>query len=170
MEEKKLVIIGGGFAGSQITKNLENKFRTILIDNKDYFEYTPGILRTIVEPSHKNKLQAFHKDYLTNFIKAEVTEVAKNYIIADNKKIAFDYLVIATGSTYHLPFKQENFISSTRAQVLIENFKKIELSKKIVIIGGGIVGVELAAEIATHYKKQLKENKKELILVHSRDN
>ena len=35
---KKVLIIGGGFAGSIITKKLENKFDVTLIDSKDYFE------------------------------------------------------------------------------------------------------------------------------------
>ena len=61
---KKLVIIGGGFAGSLIAKNCENYFDTTLIDSKDFFEFTPGILRTIVQPSHAKKIQVLHKEYL----------------------------------------------------------------------------------------------------------
>ena len=33
---KKIVIIGGGFAGSHIARNLEDKFEVILIDSKNY--------------------------------------------------------------------------------------------------------------------------------------
>ena len=41
---KKLIILGGGFAGAKIAKALENIYDVILIDSKDYFEFTPGIL------------------------------------------------------------------------------------------------------------------------------
>ena len=56
MTQKKLIIIGGGFAGSKIAKKLESQFHTILIDNKNHFEYTPGVLRTIVKPLKIKKL------------------------------------------------------------------------------------------------------------------
>jgi hypothetical protein len=47
---KKVVIIGGGFAGSTIAKILsQNKSLDItLIDTKEYFEHTPSVLREVV--------------------------------------------------------------------------------------------------------------------------
>ena len=63
-QKKNLVIIGGGFAGSFVAKKLENKFNTVLIDNKDYFEFTPSILRSIVIPRHLKKIQILHRHYL----------------------------------------------------------------------------------------------------------
>jgi len=54
---KKVVVIGGGFAGNQIAKRLQNKFNVLLIDTKDYFEYTPGILKLAVNPDYKSKLR-----------------------------------------------------------------------------------------------------------------
>jgi NADH dehydrogenase FAD-containing subunit len=47
-----VVIVGGGFAGAYVAKALEDCFRVTLVDNKDYFEFTPSVLRTIVEPNH----------------------------------------------------------------------------------------------------------------------
>lgn len=50
--EREVVIVGGGFAGAYVAKALEDCFRVTLVDNKDYFEFTPSVLRTIVEPNH----------------------------------------------------------------------------------------------------------------------
>jgi hypothetical protein len=50
--EREVVIVGGGFAGAYVAKALEDSFRVTLVDNKDYFEFTPSVLRTIVEPNH----------------------------------------------------------------------------------------------------------------------
>ena len=61
---KKIIVIGGGFAGSYIARKLEKDFDVILIDSKDYFEFTPGILRTIVESEHIKKIQILHTHYL----------------------------------------------------------------------------------------------------------
>ena len=93
--KKKLVIVGGGFAGALIAKKLETKFNVILIDTKDYFEFTPGILRTLVQPSHIKKIQVLHSHYLkyAKTIKGCVTKIDKKYVYCDNKKISFNYLV-----------------------------------------------------------------------------
>ena len=160
---KQVIIIGGGFCGTHAAQQLENDYNTTLIDNKDYFEFTPGILRTIVQPTHAASIQALHKDYLkkTTVIKGNVTSVTQNTVFIRNKKIKFDYLIIASGSTYNLPIKAENIVLSTRAKVLQEYHKELDNATNILIIGGGIVGVELAAEIVTHY------NNKNVTIVHA---
>lgn len=162
---KKLIVVGGGFAGSTIAKSLENEFDTILIDTKDYFEFTPGILRTIVEPGHIKKIQVLHSTYLkkAKFIRILVKVVNHNEIILENdKKLFFDYLAICSGSNYNDIFKQENVVVAIRADALRECHSKLRESKKVLIIGGGLVGVELAAEIIDCYKD------KDIVLVHSK--
>ena len=74
---RKLIIIGGGFAGAKIAKTLENKFDVTLIDSKDYFEFTPSILRAIIDTKHLKKIQILHKDYLkkSKIIKEYVKEI-----------------------------------------------------------------------------------------------
>ena len=49
---KRLVVIGGGFAGLTIVRALCTEFQVTLIDSKPFFEFTPGILHTLVEPNH----------------------------------------------------------------------------------------------------------------------
>ena len=160
MQQKKVIIIGGGFAGALITKNLEKEYNTTLIDTKDYFEFTPGVLRTIVEPFHVKKIQLLHKDYLkhTKLINAEVSVIdGKNVYYkkgAKVKKISFDYLVIASGSSYNPPIKNKNVIAMDRAKELKHAFEQVKKSEKIIVAGGGPVGVELAAEIITHFPEK----------------
>lgn len=151
---KKLVVIGGGFAGSYIAKKLQNKFEVTLIDTKDYFEFTPGILRTIIEPNHIKKIQVLHKNYLkkTKVIVGHVKEIKKDKVLLEDESIDYDYLAICSGTKYELPIKEQDIVSSSRANNLIKYSDKLSESKEILIIGGGVVGVELAAEIATKYK------------------
>lgn len=161
----RVVIIGGGFAGSSLAKKLEHTFSTTLIDTKDYFEFTPGILRTIVEPAHALTVQVLHKKYLkkTKLIIGEVREVTTAQVVVDKKKLNYNYLIICSGSRYALPIKEQNVVLATRAEHLRSNYELLRAAKKILIAGGGLVGVELAAEICTHYKD------KEITLVHARD-
>ena len=160
---KQVVIIGGGFAGSSLAKRLEQQFTVTLIDTKDYFEFTPGILRTIVEPDHAGKIQILHHQYLkrTTIIVAEVQEVTATAVILGQRKIEYDYLVICSGSRYSLPIKEHNVILATRAEHLQKNSEQLKKAKKVLIVGGGLVGVELAAEICTYYPN------KETIIVHA---
>ena len=161
---KKIVVIGGGFAGSMVARKLVNKCDVTLIDTEDFFEYTPGILRVLVEPEKYHKLHARHTDYLSNarVIVSHVKSIGnKNVVLANGKKVVYDYLVIASGSNYATPIKEENTFFANRIKNLLEANKKIKKAKKIFIVGGGIVGVELTAEIATHHKD------KTISLIHS---
>jgi len=167
---KKVIIIGGGFAGAYCAQHLEQDFDATLIDLKDYFEFTPGILRTIVEPGHIKKIQVLHTHYLKHakFIRAEVKTVTPNYVLFDGKRLGYDYLIICSGSRYHQPFKEKRIVLSTRAEHLRQYYDQLCKAKEILIIGGGVVGVELAAEIATHCKKE-KDKGRTITIAHAHD-
>lgn len=161
----RLVIVGGGFAGAAIAKQLEQEFDVTLIDTKDYFEFTPGILRTLVEPGHAKKIQVLHESYLTRarVIQGAATKVTKTHVLVGKDMYPYDYLVLASGCVYNRPFKQANIISAERARILRNHHEDIEQSKNILIVGGGIVGVELAGEIVHKYPHI------NVTIVHSRD-
>ncbi len=164
---KRVIVIGGGFAGGSIAKSLMNKTSVTLIDTEDFFEYTPSILRTIVEPDYYNKINSKHKSHLPNakIIIGHAKSINKKFVTLKNgKKINFDYLVIASGSNYATPIKEEDTFFANRVKHLLEAYEKIKKSKKISIVGGGVVGVELAAELCTHYKD------KEITLIHAHSN
>jgi pyruvate/2-oxoglutarate dehydrogenase complex dihydrolipoamide dehydrogenase (E3) component len=63
-----------------------------------------------------------------------------------------DYLVIATGSTYQSKLKSFDTSSLYRLSDLSLEHNDLKQAKSILIIGGGLVGCELASEIATHHK------------------
>ena len=151
---KKVVIVGGGFTGAYCAKRLQNKFQVILIDNKEHFEFTPSIIKSISDPRNLRKIQISHKTYLNKgeFLHAEVKEVGKNYVLVNNEKINFDYLIIASGSRYTNPIKSQNILTVQRSKDIRDFHEKLKVSKKILIVGGGIVGVELASDIITKYK------------------
>jgi len=163
--QKRAVIIGGGFAGSAVARKLEDDFNVTLIDAKDYFEFTPSVLRTLVEPHHIKKIQVLHRNYLNRavVVKGNVKEVNKKYAVVSKNKFPYDYLVICSGSEYNLPMKDKSTVTAARAQVLIKYASKLKKSKSVLIIGGGLVGVELAAEIIGKYPD------KKITIIHSKD-
>jgi NADH dehydrogenase FAD-containing subunit len=171
---KNIVIIGGGFAGSHAAKKLEKiqnpGFQVTLIDKKEYFEFTPSILKAITSAKYLNKIHIKHKEYLkrSEFILGKADKITENYVQIKNfsKKIPYDYLIIATGSYYFLPFKNHKSLQINRGEDIKKYNKYLQESNKITIIGGGIVGVELAGEISDFYKNkkiELIESKSSLI-------
>jgi len=157
---KTVVIVGGSFSGLVALRELQNNplFRVILIDQRDYFEYTPGILRLLVEPEHARKIchPLPHRSHtvlqgkVTSTSNATVTYVDSS---KKNKTIKFDYLILATGTTYQYPVSasHDEYTLHGRMAGWHVQAKKVEDASSILILGGGAVGTELAAEIVCHY-------------------
>lgn len=64
--KKRIVVVGGGYAGTYAAKQLEFDFDVTLIDMKDYYEFTPSRLRILVEPAHAYKVQVRYESILSN--------------------------------------------------------------------------------------------------------
>ncbi|KAL6511061.1 hypothetical protein OROGR_022185 [Orobanche gracilis] len=155
---KRLVVVGGGVAGSLIAKSLQFHADVTLIDPKEYFEIPWASLRSMVEPSFAERSIMYHKDYLTNgrLITSKAIDISNSQVLtASGHQIVYDYLVIATGHDDSFPETRSGRLQEYRA----EN-EKIKAANSILIIGGGPVGVELAAEISVDFPS------KKVILVH----
>jgi len=150
---KRLVIIGGGFAGTLLARSLASEANVTLVDSKPFFEFTPGILRTLVRPSHMSKIQRPYTAFLEHvtFVQGKVTALTDKLIRVGKRTIPFDYCVIASGSRYQAPIKEQNILLASRAHHLQAFHERLTRAQRVVVAGGGIAGVELAAEIVTHY-------------------
>ena len=72
-------------------------------------------------------------------------------------------MVICSGSRYQSPIKEHNVILATRTSHLQKYYEQLSQAKRVLVVGGGLVGVELSAELCT-----LCLDKK-VILVHDRN-
>lgn len=182
---KKIVIIGCGYAGFEAAKGLEKKLKETeakitVIEKRSFWFHAVGALRALVDPSYENKLfiplnQAFKRIEL---IQAEAQSIEDNEVVIQRigktktmERIPFDYLILATGSTYPSPIKPRDG-AETQTEILKEikmiREKLIE-AQSILIIGGGPVGIELAGEIGSAFPQKsitLLDGKKELIANH----
>jgi NADH dehydrogenase FAD-containing subunit len=164
----KVVILGGGFCGVLIAKEIEKdkNISTTLIDKKSYFEYQPSLHKVIFKPSYLLKLRKEYSSFLkyTNIVIERVKKVTKNYIETHNNKIYFDILVISTGIDYPIFLKnKENVHILKDGDEVLEISKKIRNSCHILIVGGGIIGTEVAGELIEKFPN------KEITIIHSRD-
>ncbi|KAL2549035.1 FAD/NAD(P)-binding oxidoreductase family protein [Forsythia ovata] len=148
-EKKRVVVVGGGIAGSLIAKTLQNDADVFLIDLKEYFEISWANLRSMVEPSFAQRSVINHSEYLpnANIVISAATDITENEVLtAQGRLIAYDYLVIATGHSDTAPCTKYEKLSYYQAE-----HAKIRSANSILIIGGGPTGVELAAEIVVDF-------------------
>ncbi|KAJ7561187.1 hypothetical protein O6H91_03G017500 [Diphasiastrum complanatum] len=159
MSDKRVVVVGGGVAGASTTKLLEDFAKVTLVDPKEYFEVPFSLLRSIVEPEFGERTVFKHADYLKKaelVIASAKSATETEVVTTSGDRLPYDYLVIATGTTYEGPATR-----TERVKYFQTENKKIKSAKTVLIIGGGPVGVELAAEIVVDFPD------KKVILVHS---
>ena len=157
-KNKRVLIIGGGFAGARVAQDLAKAGFTdvTLVDRKDYFEVTYSTLRTLAEPGMGERARMRYDDFVeSGFRQGEVTELADRCAtLADGTENPFDIAVVATGSSYksfQIAKSYDAITISDRAAQMASEHERLKAAKDVLIIGGGPVGVELAGEIADHF-------------------
>ncbi|KAI8084038.1 uncharacterized protein B0P05DRAFT_535957 [Gilbertella persicaria] len=171
----RVTIIGGGFTGFTVASILDQmpRFYVTLIDTKDSFEYTPGIVKKIVNPEQTSSLRVRHDAYVKNgrviIGYAEDLSNQGKSISVNGEVINFDYLVVATGSAYSSQLKSTDTSSLYRMSGLEESYLELLKARRVLIIGGGLVGCELASEISQHHFPGAFP-KKQITLVDSHSN
>lgn len=170
----RIVIIGGGFAGLQMARQLNKSFyRVTLIDKQNHHQFQPLFYQVAtagLEPS------SISFPFRKIFQKSENIEIRvaraihiipeQNTVVTTSGKIGYDQLVIATGCStnyfgnehlqrFALPMKTTQEAIAIRNKVLLSfehiySAEELELEGllNIVIVGGGPTGVELSGAFA----------------------
>ncbi|XP_022107055.1 apoptosis-inducing factor 2-like [Acanthaster planci] len=168
VQDKHVVVIGGGYGGIVVALKLQGKCKLTLIDPKEAFHHCIGALRACTEDGFARKtLIPYAPTFGESFKRGTVEAIdpgAKKVRLAGGEDIGYDYLVVATGSRGSFPSKiSGGEDSSVYINQYTDMLQKIKACKDIVVIGGGAVGVEMAGEITTDFSD------KQVTLIHSRD-
>jgi len=121
-EKRRVLIIGAQFTGTFAARELKKNFHVVVVDAKEYFEYTPGVLRAFVKPAHFDaltfNLQAVVERKMgVKFIWGEVMELKPGAaseereainpgtatvktMFAGTDTIQFDYCMICSGCNF----------------------------------------------------------------------
>ena len=154
----EVLIIGGGFAGVGTAQDLAKQgIKAMLVDQKDYFEVTFANLRNLTDPDkNQNRARKYYQDFLkSDFMQASVNTLDDHQAeLSNGDVIHFKRAVIASGTRYpSMPVAKPNqtLKLEKRNQEFVDQHEKLKAAKSVLIIGGGVVGVELAGEIASAF-------------------
>lgn len=170
-----VLILGGSFSGLSIAVTLSKsppRRETIItiVEPKAYLEVRWATIRAMFEESVSkgstvplSKILSPHRTI--RHVRGHATSVSIDSVLLDDGQVLyFDILVVATGSvtgmsalTPHLTpgshLKEIDAIQSRR-RFLRDKGESILTSKSVLVIGGGPVGTELAADIAAYSKRR----------------
>ncbi len=165
----RVVIVGGNFAGLKTAVNLPQKFNVTLIDKHPWFEFRPNIHELVSGIKTPAMLRFSNKAIVRRmghrFLSGTVTQIVpekKQVITASGKKLRYDYCVVAIGGIantfgvqgaekYALPFK--NIAQCHSIGRTLKRLSRVKRPFHIVIVGGGLEGIEALGEILRGFRK-----------------
>ena len=181
----RIVIIGGGFAGIALAKQLRNKnVQVVLLDKHNYHTFQPLLYQvatggleagSIAYPIRK-VIQEY-QDFYFRLTAVKEIDTVNQKVISEIGDLNYDYLVIATGSKTNYfgnkEIERNAMAMKTIPQslnirsLILENFEQAVLTTDIseknslinfVLVGGGPTGVELAGALAEMKKAILQKD------------
>ena len=182
---EKVVIIGGGYAGIYALRELiKNKnIKITLIDKHTYHNLQPEVYDLIANKSTfadvtidlTTLCRGFNHNYLEfkNLKVRKIDQRAKKIYTEEQEIVEFDYLIMAAGTRTFFPptipglnnaddikklHRAITFKQSFERQLFekIKNEAKECADTHIVVVGAGLSGVEIAAEMAYYSNKFFK--------------
>jgi NADH dehydrogenase FAD-containing subunit len=163
----KVVVVGGGFCGTLVAKTLErdDELEVTLVDGTGHFEYTPEVHMLPFKPEESDEMKISFEEILTRsrIVKGRAREITPDHVRTEGETFPYDYLVVSTGADYPVMIPEGpdvTTLTSIEDAKLVS--KRIPDSDTLLVVGGGLIGTEFCAELAT------KTEGKRIVLVHSK--
>lgn len=147
---RTVVVVGGGYGGSAVAKALEREADVVLVDPRDAFVNAAGSLRALVRPDWAGNVFFPFDTLLTRgtVIRDSAVSVDPGGVtLASGRRVEADYLVLATGSSYAYPAKPDAASADEALNDLRRTHEELAAARRVLILGAGPVGLELAGEI-----------------------
>lgn len=172
----RLVIVGAGFAGASLVRNLPRELRspeaTLLIDREDHYTFAPLLHEVAVGRIHPDSVRSGIAPLCKSrcsFSKTEVTgvDLPNKTLETTAGKVRYEYLVLAAGGGVTRPpdglgdhlqtFGRLEDALRLRGALNRAWWTALESTRRgetppgtltVAVVGGGATGVELSAEMA----------------------
>lgn len=170
---KRIVVIGGGFAGLEFIKGLKNKeVQVVLVDKNNFHQFQPLLYQvatcglepdSIVFPIRK-QIEGY-KNTIFRLAEVEKIEPLTNTVFTDKGTIKYDLLVLATGTTtnfFGIKSVEDNSLglknireSLNIRHIMLQNLEQAAITcderekealTNFVIVGGGPAGMNMGGD------------------------
>jgi NADH oxidase (H2O-forming) len=161
--DEQVIIIGNGIAGITVAETIRKysqSTKITLIDKAPHPVYYKPMLSKFIGSEEMPKSFYIHDihwyerhqiQFLTNRSLESIDHEAKSITLSDGTHMPYDKLVIATGSESFMPPIKNNHLKGVFTLRTLDDAiaikEKIKTSKKAVVIGGGLLGLEVGAQM-----------------------
>lgn len=164
-----IVIIGSGFAAYQLVKAIrrsdnESSITVITADNGDDYN-KPDLSHVFTKAQTAADLINQHADdfanqyniRLLNNTKVSSIDTTTKTVVCESQKITYQKLVLATGAKAFIPPMKGNETDQIITLNSLDEFKASRAglveSKSVMVIGAGLIGTEIAMDLASSGKQ-----------------
>ena len=160
-----IVIVGAGFAALQTIKMIRKTDPNIaitMVTADAGIEYSKPNLSHVFSQAQTpqqlaintaQQLAELHNVVIKTNIWVNEINTEQQFIVAGDDVIPYSKLVLATGATPFIPAAEGLSVQATITLNSLEEFEKhkaqIDAAQRITVIGGGLIGVELAFDLQT---------------------
>lgn len=185
----KVVVIGGGFAGLEVVRGLENKpFTVLLLDKQNHHCFQPLLYQVATASLSADSIaHPFRRtiaplpNVAFRMCTVQAVQPQRKVVETDHGEVPYDMLIIATGSITNFfgdhRMEQEAMQLKSISQALdirsdfLQDFEAALYAQdeagqrrclNFIIVGGGPTGVEMAGALAEIRRTVLKREYREL--------
>src|ERR1700760_3681555 len=167
-----VVVLGGGYAGVQVARPLDDLADVVLVEPKDHFVHNVAALRALVAPSWLERISLPYTALLgagrviqDRVVKADADRV----VLASGTELFPDYLVLATGSGYPFPAKPDlpgteaahakvkNTHAALGGSELAGEIRAVWRGKQVTLVdvAGDVLGERYRPDLKAELRRQL---------------
>jgi len=185
---KRIIIVGGGFGGVRLGRELKNtEYEIWMIDKNNFYQFQPlfyQVATSGLEPSSISfplrKIFQRHKNCHVRMAEAKEVDLENSILKTSIGEFKYDHLVLSIGATtnffgnkiieeHAIPMKSVEEALYLRNR-LLQNFEKALSAKdeeqkallNIVVVGGGATGVEVCGALSEMKKYILPKDYPEI--------
>lgn len=157
--QQRVVIVGGGFAGIDLARRLEKSCDVTVVEKCSHYHIPIPSVRAVVDEATAWRQFVPYDASLKRgkVVRNEATgmlltdKTRPKVLLADGGCLEADAVVVAIGASYGFPADKSTAPLADQLAAFKRCREALAAAEGVCVIGGGVVGVELAAEVKARH-------------------